>query len=82
MGSHAIDRQTFLVPGFQRQGLGERLLTLADEIAAPLTLPVRLYTNKLMAENIRFYQARGFVIESEQTNERGTRVNMVKAVKA
>jgi ribosomal protein S18 acetylase RimI-like enzyme len=61
-------------PAFQRRGLGERLLALADEIAAPLGLPVRLYTNQLMAENIAFYQARGFVIESQQA----PRVNMIK----
>jgi len=69
-------------PAFQRQGFGERLLKIADDIAAPRGLSVRLYTNQLMAANISFYQARGFVIESTQTNDLGTRVNLIKGRQA
>ena len=46
----------------QGQGLGNRLLALAEDEARRLGLPeVRLYTNVTMTENLAYYPRRGYV---------------------
>jgi len=70
-------------PGFQKRGLGVRLLKLAEQLAAEAGLKgTRLYTNKLFAENIRLYESLGYHIESEETLPVGVRVNMAKPASA
>ena len=54
-------------PAHQGKGLGTRLLALADEIArSEGKTRVRLYTNKLWAENIRLYLRLGYRVDREQ----------------
>ncbi|MFT4028512.1 MAG: GNAT family N-acetyltransferase [Protaetiibacter sp.] len=49
-------------PAFQGQGIGRRLLGCAQGRAAELGLPaIRLYTNAVMVENQRLYEALGYV---------------------
>jgi ribosomal protein S18 acetylase RimI-like enzyme len=64
-------------PSFQGHGLGKRLLSLAEDIAADQALSdVRLYTNALMAENLRLYEKLGYRREREEQRSVGTVVHM------
>jgi GNAT superfamily N-acetyltransferase len=69
-----------VAPAQQGRGLGTRLLALADEIArSEGKRRVRLYTNKLWAENIRLYLKLGFQIDREEEAAPGVvRVHMSK----
>ena len=49
-------------PAFQGQGLGRRLMAFAEQYAREHGLrELRLYTNKVMVENLAFYRNLGFV---------------------
>ena len=68
-------------PGMQGRGLGRRLLSLAEEIAAEGGFPaLRLYTNALMVENIRLYETLGYRREREELRDVGTVVYMRKSL--
>ncbi|HEX4634615.1 MAG TPA: GNAT family N-acetyltransferase [Rhizomicrobium sp.] len=70
-------------PGFQGHGLGKSLLSLAEEIAAEGGFSgIRLYTNALMAENIRLYEKLGYRREREELRDLGTVVHMKKPLPA
>ncbi|HEX3405753.1 MAG TPA: GNAT family N-acetyltransferase [Caulobacteraceae bacterium] len=70
-----------VAPRHQGRGLGTRLMALADEIArSEGKRRVRLYTNKLWAENIALYQRLGYGIDREEPRAPGlVRVYMSKA---
>lgn len=58
-------------PARQGQGIGGRLLDLAEQRARELGLPVvRLYTHVTMVENQQLYAARGYV-ETHRATEAG-----------
>jgi ribosomal protein S18 acetylase RimI-like enzyme len=65
----------------QGKGLGSKLLEHAEEIARSLGRQrIRLFTNKLMTENIKLYQRLGYTIDLEADVGGGTlRVDMSKA---
>jgi ribosomal protein S18 acetylase RimI-like enzyme len=68
-------------PAFQGRGLGKQLLFLAEEIATEAGLTgLRLYTNALMAENIRLYERLGYRREREEQRKVGTVVHMRKTL--
>lgn len=68
-----------VAPAFQGRGLGKRLLTRADEIAAAEGFKgVRLYTNQKFAANIALYLSVGYVVEREEPRYGGITVHMVK----
>jgi ribosomal protein S18 acetylase RimI-like enzyme len=68
-------------PAFQKQGIGDSLLRLAEQIAvASGHSAVRLYTNQRFTENITFYQRRGYRIESEEQLADGVLVNLSKSL--
>jgi ribosomal protein S18 acetylase RimI-like enzyme len=71
-----------VAPAHQGHGLGSRLLTLADEIArSEGKRRIRLYTNKLWAENIALYQKLGYGVDREEQRAPGlVRVHMSKPV--
>ena len=70
-------------PSFQGRGLGKRLLSLAEDIAAGQALSdVWLYTNALMAENLRLYEKLGYRREREEQRSVGTVVHMRKSLAA
>jgi N-acetylglutamate synthase-like GNAT family acetyltransferase len=53
---HLLVENVAVAPAFQKRGLGRRLMAHAEEVARELGYDtVRLYTNKLFAENIRLY---------------------------
>lgn len=57
----------------QGAGLGSTLLTFAERRARCLRLSeVRLYTNEVMTENLRYYLRRGFV-ETHRSGDSGYR---------
>lgn len=50
-----------VLPAHQGQGLGRRLLAFAESEASRLGLhSVRLFTKEVMADNLAFYQRRGY----------------------
>jgi GNAT superfamily N-acetyltransferase len=66
-------------PTHQGRGFGKRLLALAEDLAANAGLSgTRLYTNKLFAENIRFYGMLGYAIEREEALNGGVAIHMTK----
>lgn len=69
-------------PQWQGQGLGRRLMRHAEMLAVEAGLRgTRLYTNKLMQENIALYEALGYVFEKETHHDMGTvAVHMVRAL--
>ena len=69
-----------VAPGRQGLGLGTRMLALADELAGSQgKRRLRLYTNKLWAENIRLYLKLGYVIDRKEDVRPGlVRVHMSK----
>jgi ribosomal protein S18 acetylase RimI-like enzyme len=68
-------------PGMQGRGLGKKLLLLAEGIATEGGFSgVRLYTNALMAGNIRLYETLGYHREREELRDVGTVVYMRKVL--
>ena len=66
-------------PALQKRGYGGRLLRVAERIAASAGLSgLRLYTNKLFVDNIRFYERFGFATEREAPLNGGMAVYMTK----
>ena|SRR5579871_1255540 len=70
-----------VLPAFQHRGFGKQLLKLADEIALSQNLAsMRLYTNKLFLQNIRLYEAIGYIVEKEEALNGGIAVHMTKVL--
>jgi ribosomal protein S18 acetylase RimI-like enzyme len=66
-------------PAFQRRGLGARLLTGAEDLAASSGLRgTRLYTNARFTENLRLYAALGYRVDREEALNGGVAVHMSK----
>lgn len=66
-------------PNAQRQGLGQRLLTLADDIAIEAGFNcIRLDTNKSFAGNVALYTRTGYITEWEKPIIGGIHVRMYK----
>jgi ribosomal protein S18 acetylase RimI-like enzyme len=69
-------------PDCQRRGLGTRLMKHAEQLAKASGLgATRLYTNKLMTQNIALYERLGYAFEKETHHEQGAvAVHMVRPV--
>jgi len=66
-------------PDFQGKGLGRHLMAHVERMAAALDhRRVELYTNKLFAENVGFYQTLGYRIDREEAFRGGFVVYMSK----
>lgn len=60
-------------PAYQGRGYGARLMRYAEGLASEAKLlGTRLYTNKLMEENIALYEALGYRFEKETFHDQGT----------
>lgn len=69
-------------PFFQGRGLGRKLIAHAERLAASLGYrEIRLYTNKLFAENLSLYRKLGYRVDNEEPFKGGWRVNMSKSVR-
>ncbi len=54
-------------PAFQGRGFGRKLLAHAEQVAASEGYAeIRLYTNRLFAENIRLYRKLGYTLDREE----------------
>lgn len=68
-------------PGAQGQGLGTRLLGLAETLAGEAGLTeLRLYTNARFTENIGLYARRGYRETHREPYAGGTVVHMAKRI--
>ncbi|HVB26102.1 MAG TPA: GNAT family N-acetyltransferase [Ktedonobacteraceae bacterium] len=69
-------------PHFQGQGLGLVLMTFVEQQARNEQLnEIRLYTNELMTENLRFYHKLRFEEESRRVQDGYQRVFLRKVLK-
>lgn len=60
-------------PAYQGLGYGVRLMRYAEGLAREAKLSgTRLYTNKLMRENIALYERLGYCFEKETFHDQGT----------
>ncbi len=70
-------------PALQGRGLGRKLLSHAEQIAASLGYDeIKLYTNKLFAENVQFYGKLGYRVDREEAFNDGVVVHMSKPVRS
>lgn len=80
---HLLIENVAVAPAFQGRGHGRRLIAHAEHLAATQGLSeIRLYTNKLFAENIALYLKLGYRIDREEVLEVATAVHMSKSVAA
>jgi GNAT superfamily N-acetyltransferase len=78
---HLLIENVAVSPAHQGQGIGRRLLAHAEDVAASLGhREIRLYTNKLFAENVRLYLKNGYAIDREEPFKGGVIVHMRKSV--
>jgi ribosomal protein S18 acetylase RimI-like enzyme len=76
---HLLIENVAVSPGFQHRGYGRRLMAHAEELAASLGYrEVRLYTNRLFAENVRLYLALGYRVDREEAFEGRVAMHMSK----
>ena len=70
-----------LEPAYQKQGLGRRLLQLAEDEARRAGLDrMRLYTNEHMVENIALYQRLGYLETGREPVGGSELVHMAKVL--
>jgi GNAT superfamily N-acetyltransferase len=83
-GDPLLIENVAVLPRFQGQGLGSKLIAHAEAIARALGYArTRLYTNKRMVENVELYLKLGYRVEGEEDLGPGMlRVHMSKAVGA
>jgi GNAT superfamily N-acetyltransferase len=68
---HLLLDNVAVLPAMQGQGIGNRLLALAEDEARRRGLTeVRLYTNVTMTENLAYYPKRGYV-ETHRAQQHG-----------
>jgi ribosomal protein S18 acetylase RimI-like enzyme len=80
---HLLVENVAVSPAFQGRGLGRKLMAHAEQIAASSGRgEIRLYTNKLFAQNIELYRTLGYRIDREEVLEIGVAVHMSKPVGA
>jgi len=78
---HLLIENVAIAPVFQGQGLGRKLLTHAEQLAASLGHDeIRLYTNKLFAANVQFYRRLGYWVDREEGFKGGIVVHMSKRI--
>jgi GNAT superfamily N-acetyltransferase len=71
-----------VTPKFQGRGYGRMLMAHAEQIATMLKhQETRLYTNKLFAENVRFYLELGYQVDREEAFAGGIIVHMSKRLR-
>jgi len=76
---HLLIENVAVAPAFQGLGHGRRLMDHAERFATELGYrEVRLYTNKMFAENVRLYLALGYRIDREERSGLGIAVHMSK----
>jgi GNAT superfamily N-acetyltransferase len=81
-GDQLLIENVAVLPERQGQGLGSKLLAHAEALARSLgRTRLRLYTNKLMGENVRLYLRLGYRVDREEDLGPGMlRVHMSKTL--
>ena len=80
---HLLIENVAVSPAFQGRGLGRKLMAHAEKLAASSGFDeVRLYTNKLFAENVRLYGRLGYKVDREEEVKGGVAVYMSKSVES
>ena len=78
---HLLIENLAVSPAAQRRGYGHRLMAHAEDLARSLGVgEVRLYTNKLFAENVDFYKRLGYHLDGESAYLGGVIVHMSKRI--
>lgn len=78
---HLLIENLAVSPDFQGRGYGRYLAKHAEELARSLGHgEIRLYTNKLFAENVALYRRLGYGIDREEPFKGGFLVHMSKRV--
>ncbi len=78
---HLLIENVAVSPAFQGKGYGRKLMAHAEALAAASGFgEVRLYTNKLFAENVQLYLRLGYRVDREEEVKGGTAVHMSKPV--
>lgn len=74
---HLLIENLAVAPAHQGKGHGHRLMAHVEALARTLGLgEVRLYTNKLFAENVAFYRKLGYRVDGESAYKGGFIVHM------
>jgi GNAT superfamily N-acetyltransferase len=69
---HLLIENLAVAPAHQGKGHGHRLIARVEELARALGYgEVRLYTNKLFAENVAFYKKLGYRVDGESAFKGG-----------
>ena len=80
---HLLIENVAVAPPYQGRGLGRKLMAHAEKPAASLGFgEIKLYTNKLFAENIRLYGKLGYRVDSEEEFKGGIVVHMSKPIRS
>jgi ribosomal protein S18 acetylase RimI-like enzyme len=80
---HLLIENVAVSPAFQGRGLGRKLMAHAEQLAASSGYgEIRLYTNKLFAENVELYRKLGYRVDREEELKHGVAVHMSKPVSA
>ena len=78
---HLMIENVAVSRAFQGKGLSRKLMAHAEAVATALGhTEIKLYTNKLFAENVLLYQKLGYAVDREETWTGGTVVYMNKSV--
>lgn len=83
LADHLVIENVAVDPAAQGLGYGRALMAQAEKIAHDLGLDlIRLYTNKLLVENVAFYESLGYVHDGEEPFKGGFIVHMRKQLGA
>jgi N-acetylglutamate synthase-like GNAT family acetyltransferase len=78
---HLLIENLAVAPAHQGKGHGHRLMAHVEGLARELGFTeVRLYTNKLFAENVAYYARRGYRFDGESAFKGGFIVHMSRRV--
>jgi GNAT superfamily N-acetyltransferase len=78
---HLMIENLALLPQFQGQGLGSKLLHHAEKIALSLGLSMlRLLTNAKFDSNLMFYKRNQFIVDRQEPFMGGTIIHMRKTI--
>jgi GNAT superfamily N-acetyltransferase len=79
--NHLLIENLAVAPAHQGKGYGHRLIGHAEALARTLGYAeVRLYTNKLFAENVAFYKKLGYRVDGETAFKDGFIVHMSRRI--
>ena len=81
--NHLLIENVAVSPSFQGRGFGRKLMAHAEALAASSGFAeIKLYTNKLFAENVALYLRLGYRVDREEVLPVGTVIHMSKRLSA